>query len=91
MSKGKIVGAGAYLGGIIAAGRLARRGGSVTVAKKNIRSGGRYSQPTFPPRLDCPHCTARPVQITGCELSVIPLSNRIADAISLERMTGCIQ
>ena len=39
-------------------------------------------QVSFPPRPVCPHCTAQPVRITGCELSVIPASNRTVDTVS---------
>ena len=82
MKKGKVVVVGAGIGGIAAAGRLARQGWSVTVLEKN------NDQSTFPTCPVCSPCIAQPVRTTGCELFVIPLSNRITETIFLERMTG---
>ena len=41
-------------------------------------------QLTFPPRPVCPHCSAQPVQIAGCELSAIPTSKHTFETVSLK-------
>jgi len=38
-------------------------------------------QRSFPPRPVCPHCAARPANVTGYVLTGIPISSRILESV----------